>query len=164
MSAGGIKRTGSWNKVRMLVTNLKSDCKAAHRKFLMQWGLKAEAIARGHISAQDLGWKALKASTLATKVRGGYSENILVMTSSYFSAITSVVQGDRVFAGVKKGSKHIKGGDLTSIAAVHEYGNSNTPARPLWAPTYTETMAWTMKNNRPADILINALVSKYGRG
>jgi hypothetical protein len=127
----------------------------------MRWGLKAEALAKGHMSAQDLGWKPLKPQTIKTKVKKGYSENILMMTTSYFQAITTIVKGDTAFAGVKRGSKHSKGGDLTSIAAIHEYGSNSTPARPLWKPVFTEAMAWTTKSNNPADILITNLQAKY---
>lgn len=159
----GIVKEGAWDKVRQLITSLKGDMKEARDLCLKRWGLKAEAIARGHISAQDLGWRPLKPKTIAAKVRQGYSENILVMTSSYFQSITSTVKGDTAFAGVKRGVKHKSGQEMVKIAAVHEFGNTNTPARPLWGPTYEETMQWTVKSNRPADILQGILEKKYGK-
>lgn len=156
-----VRKIGNWNKVRALCDNLDKEMALAKKQCLMRWGLKAEAVAKGHISAQDLGWKPLKAATVSAKVKKGYSENILMMTTSYFQSITSFVKDDTAFAGVKKGSKNREGGDLISIAAVHEYGNSKTPARPLWQPTFKETMEWTVKTNNPADILMKNLEAKY---
>lgn len=157
---GSAKKIGDWAGVKELVFNLGGEMKKARTQCLMRWGLKAEALARGHISAQDLQWRALSPDYLAWKATEGYSTNILVMTSSYFQSITSLVKDKTAFAGVKIGSKNLKGNDLVSLAAVHEYGNNRTPARPLWQPVYEETMAWTVKENSPTKILISNL-AKY---
>lgn len=158
-----VRKTGQWSKVKDLTAQLKPIMNKAKKTCLMRWGIKAEGLAKSHMSAQDLGWRPLKPKTLEVKIRGGFSENILIMTSSYFQAITSYVQGDTAFAGVKKGTKNTQGDDLTKIAAVHEYGNDNMPARPLWTPVFKETMLWTTKENNPVDILMKDLNSKFGK-
>lgn len=158
----GMKKSGQWPKVKSLCGNLSKEMEKAQKQSLMRWGLKAEALAKGHMNAQDLGWRPLKPETIKRKVRKGYSENILIMTSTYFQNITTFVKGETAFAGVKRGSKHTGGGDLTSIAAVHEYGSNKVPARPLWRPVFKETMEWFRKGgNNPADILIKNLEARY---
>lgn len=160
----GVKKTGDWQKVRNITNVLKAMLKDAQKKCLMRWGLKAEGLAKGHISAQDLGWKPLKAKTVAVKIKAEHSENILVMTSSYFQAITSYVKGDTVYAGVKKGTK-TSNMDLVFIAAVHEYGSvsRNIPARPLWKPVFNETMVWQAAKNSPADIFMTDFNARFGK-
>ena len=86
----GTRKIGDWNKVHALIGNLAEEMYKAREMSLQRWGLKAEGIAKSHISKQDLGWEALKPETIASKVRKGQSENILVASSSYFQSITYV--------------------------------------------------------------------------
>lgn len=89
----------------------------------------------------------------------------MVETSTYFQSITSWVDGDTAYAGVKK-EKRYSGKDgteyVTDIAYLHEFGSETrgVPARPLWKPTFKEAMAWHWKNNKPEEIFLN-IVKKY---
>ena len=110
---------------------------------MKRWGLKAERIAKLHISKQDLNWRALKPKYKASKIMAKLSQNILVATSSYFGSITSYVEDETAYAGVKKEAKNKEGDVLADIAKVHEYGSETMqiPARPLWKPTFEETIS-----------------------
>lgn len=157
------QKVGDWKKVTNLVANIGKEMLAAQKISLMRVGLKAEGTAKKHISQQDLGWKPLKPATIAYKIRKGYSENILVMTSSYFQSITSWVVNDTVYAGVKRGVVHKKSGtEMGIIARVHEYGSlsGKIPARPLWQPTMEETIEWHLSKNSPVDIFVERM-KKY---
>lgn len=160
--ASSIEKTGDWGRVGNVISNLTKEMKSAQVLCLRRWGLKAEGIAKQHISSQDLGWKALQPSTKAFKARMGYSDNILVMTSTYFQSISSEVVGSKVYAGVKRGVRENGGAEVDSVARVHEYGNAGRgiPARPLWGPTYEETMEWTYTNNSPVTYFMDA-IKKY---
>lgn len=160
-----IKRVGDWDKVARVISNLSSEMQKAQIQSLQQWGLKAEALAVGHMSTQDLGWEELKASTIASKVRKGQSENILIATSSYFGSITSWVDKgtSTVYAGVRRTERDKDGNIIADIAKLHEYGSSarGVPARPLWQPTLDELSEWFPKSkSRPSEIFIKN-IKKY---
>lgn len=158
-----VKKTGDWATVKQLIASLGGEMKIAREQSLMRWGLKAEAIAKQHISNQDLGWKPLKARYLAGKIRQGYSNNILVRTGTYFRNITSYVVKDSAYAGIKRGLKDAEGNDTVSIAKVHEYGSlsGRIPARPLWKPTFIEVFEWHRKSNQPARIFAQNIKRKF---
>jgi hypothetical protein len=156
------KKVGDWGKVTFLIGQLEEELTRAQLLSLKRFGLKVEAVAKTHISRQDLKWEALKPVYLARKVKQGMSENTLVATSSYFNSITSFVMLDSVYAGVRKEAKNKTGQNLADIAAVHEYGSKsgNIPARPLWKPTFQEVIIWHIKNNTPETIFITN-IQKY---
>ena len=160
------RKVGEWEKLHLLELNLAKEIIGAKNTALRRWGLKAEGTAKLHISNQDLGWQALAPATLARKIRLGFSTNILVETSTYFQNITSWIDApnNTVYAGVKRGVREPNGEDTGMVAAIHEYGSQSgrIPARPLWQPTYAETMEWHIKNNNPAKIFIKNIKSKYG--
>ena len=135
-----INRIGNWDKVTSIINNLENEAKKASDISVKRWGLTAERIAKKHISAQDLGWQALSQRYLDSKVKKGYSNNILVRTSSYFQSITSWTMQGYAFVGVKREAKDSYGNVIANIAAVHECGSitANIPARPLWKPTLEE--------------------------
>lgn len=153
-------RTGDWQRVANIVANLNREAVAAYKESLMKFGLKVEALAKKHIASQDLNWQTLKPLTVARKVRKGQSEKILIATSTYFQSISSWVEGDTVYAGVKKTAYAADGiTELADIAAVLEFGSQNgaIPARPLWQPTFDEAIKWHKANNRPQDIFLRRL-------
>lgn len=157
------KKTGDWAKVKYLVANIGREMQNARTICLMRWGLKAEGLAKTHISTQDLGWAPLKPATIANKIRQGYSENILVETSTYFQSITSWADTNTVYAGVRREVRYKDGEVIADIAKIHEYGShsGDIPARPLWEPTFEETMQWQMKGvNTPANIF-KQQIKKY---
>lgn len=161
----GIKRTGDWDKVARAIHAIKKEMENARQEALKRWALKAEGIAKKHISAQDLGWQALKPETLARKVKQGYSDNILVQSSDYFQGITSWVdkKSGTALAGIKKNVRNSKGDDLTSIARVHEFGSDSgtIPARPLWRPTSEETIQWIRTSDSRPDKIFEKNMKKY---
>jgi len=159
----GFRRAGDWDRAANLIGNVGAEMLIARNKFLKQWGLKAERIAVTHMSKQDLNWVALAASTLAEKIRKGFSENILIRTSTYFQSITSWHIGNTVYAGVRKEVKDDDGNIVADIAATHEYGSRSgkIPARPLWQPTFKETQDWAA-NNSPEKMFLNTIRQRYG--
>lgn len=161
--SGRLNKIGDWDKIQRITGALAKEMENARKISLKRWGLKAEGFAKSHISKQDLNWKPLEPATIAQKIRKGYSENILVATSSYFQSITSWSDGERAYAGVKKTAKDADGNVIADIAATHEFGSKSgkIPARPLWKPVFDETMEWfDKKENQPATIFMQ-LISKY---
>ena len=159
------KKIGDWEKVERLIKAIKPEMVAAKNQSLMRWGLKAEGIAKKHISMQDLNWKPLKPETLAAKIRKGYSENILVATSSYFQSITSWADlpNNTVYAGVKKEARDEEGNVIADIAKVHEYGSlsGRIPKRELWGPTFEEVMVWHFDKNTPERLFAERIKKYY---
>lgn len=162
----GMEKVGDWSKIGLFIKNLSTELEKAQLTALEHWGLKAEGTAKKHISSQDLGWKPLKPSTLATKIRAGHSDNILVATSSYFQSITSWVDKSdmKAYAGVKRTAKDADGNIIADIAAVHEFGSvvANIPKRELWHPTFNETTKWFMSSNSRPAIIFSKNIKKYG--
>lgn len=154
-----MEKVGDWDKVHKLMNNLDKNLKKAQQIALMRWGLLAERIATQHIASQDLGWTPLDSKTLSKKVAQGYSENILVQSSTYFRNITSYVEGDTAYAGVKREVSYSNGVDVANIAAVHEFGTEHIPERPLWQPTLKEVQEAIGSDKRlnPATIFFNLL-------
>lgn len=154
-----MKKIGDWIKVGRLVANIGGEMKKAQQESLRNFGMKVERIAVEHMSSQDLGWRRLKPATLARKIRKGYSENILIETSTYFQSITSWVDGDKVQAGVKRGVREASGIEVADLAAIHEFGSrsGNIPARPLWQPSFEEALAWHRIHNSPVTIFMNKI-------
>lgn len=144
-----IKKVGDWEKIGHIIANLGKHMEDSRQISLKRFGLKAEAIAKTHISKQDLGWRPLKAATISQKVRKGLSSNILVATSSYFQSITSWHKKDTVYIGVNRTARNKTGQVIANIARVHEYGSGSIPKRPLWRPSFQEVMAWHLKHNDP---------------
>ena len=157
------KKIGDWNKVKLLCSIIGEEMQKSEQLCLQRFGLKAEALAKTHLSLQDLKWTALKPATIARKVRNGHSENILIQTSTYFQSITSWVEGETAYVGVKKTARS-GGEDLANIARVQEFGSKsrNIPARPLWKPVWDEAMVWVVKHNSPVDIFMKR-IEKYNK-
>jgi hypothetical protein len=106
---------------------------------LRQIGMEGERLAKEHMVNQDLGWTPLNADYLkrkTTPVKGKRrkSEKILIASSSYLQAITSVATRKQVFVGVLRGVRNDEGQEIANIARIHEYGSTKRkiPARPLW--------------------------------
>ena len=152
-----------WSNVAAAIANIGLEMEKAKGIALKQWGLHAEALAKKHMSTQDMGWEELKPATLAAKIRKGQSENILIATSDYFQAITSWTDKEAAYAGVKKGVKDREGNVIADIAAVHEYGSKSgeIPARPLWQPVYKETMEWFVKSDMTPVRIFARNMKKY---
>lgn len=140
-----VNKIGDWERARNVISHLAQDMSAALKESLPVVALKAERIAVLHVRNQDLNWQGLKDATLKQKSKKGWSNKIMIATTDYISSITSYATHDTAFAGVKKDAKNRDGESLVSIAAVMEFGHATTPARPLWGPTYKETLAWMKK-------------------
>jgi hypothetical protein len=159
-----LRKIGDWERVGMMIKAIQPEMVRAVDISLKRFGLKLEGTAKKHISQQDLPWAPLSAKYIARKVKQGYSENILVRTSSYFQSITSWVSDDTVYIGVRSEARNKDGVVLANIAAVHEYGSKSgvIPARPLWKPSMEETMTWHLSKNRPEQIFLKNM-EKYLR-
>jgi hypothetical protein len=132
------KKVGDWDKLRYLSVSLRQGLMTASNISVKRFGLIAEKIAKQHISSQDLPWAPLSQEYKAGKKKHGFSEKILVRTSTYFQSITAWSEGLSGYAGVKKGVREPDGEEVADIAKIHEYGSSKHPARPLWQPTFEE--------------------------
>ena len=156
---GKFRKTGDWRKVNMMTRSIQAEMEKSRMLSLKRFGLKVEAVAKMHISNQDLGWAPLNPKYLAQKIKKGLSNNILVATSSYFQSITSYVILDTSYTGVKKHVTEKDGTFVADIAKLHEYGSdsSGIPARPLWKPTINEVMVWHVSHNSPAKYLVQSL-------
>lgn len=147
-----MERVGDWDRTARLIASLNARLLKARKKSLTRFGLKAEGIAKKHMRDQDLPWAPLEPLTLARKIAKGYSENVLIASSTYFQSITSWVREDAILVGVKREVLADDGKTkLANIAAVHEFGSdsNSVPARPLWQPTLNETLEWHKKFNLP---------------
>ncbi len=139
-----LEKTGDWDVVGLLTANLSKEMKASQRIALKKVALKMEGTAKKHMARQDLGWEALKPSTIAQKARKGLSNKILIATSTYFQSIKSWVKGNTAYAGVNRKTTTEDGKVLADIAKIHEF--SKTTKRPLWKPTFVDAMRWYNKN------------------
>lgn len=156
-----MRKIGNWGKAEMLAgllhTHLLGACKSSSAAF----GLIAEKIAKDHIANQDLHWPPLSDKYRQQKEDHGFSDFILVRTSTYVQSITSWSEDLTGYAGVKRGiyytDEHGGTDEVCNIAKTHEYGsdiagrnhNVTIPARPLWKPTLDETMELWMKGHTP---------------
>lgn len=158
-----LKKTGDWGKIGRLIANIGDVMEESRNEALSAWALKAEALAKGHMSRQDLGWKALDPKTISAKIRKGQSENILIATSDYFQAITSWHDKEGAYAGVTKEVRNSDGDVIADIAALHEYGSESgkLPARPLWQPVYAEAMKWFSTSDKRPNKIFEKKIKKY---
>jgi hypothetical protein len=162
-----VQKFGHWGKFSMLAANLTKELQLAQETCLKRWALKAEGIAKEHISSQDLAngfWLPLAAYTIQKRSQRGTGYATLLETGSYLQSITSYVENDTAYVGVRRGMMHSDGSELDWIARINEEGNDslNIPARPLWQPTLMETMEWHLKNNSVKDIFIDNVRKRYG--
>jgi hypothetical protein len=157
----GFKKVGDWTNARRVVNSLRYHVEAANIEALGRLALKAEAVAKEHISNQDLPWAKLSPKYLAKKIRKGQSENILVADSTYFQSITSYTRGRAAYAGVPSNASNTEGKNLGKIAAYLELGSParKLPARSLWLPTFNETVVWGRTNLKISDIVKERLKS-----
>ena len=153
---------GDWKKATLVTSALKKEMEAARIISLKRWSSKARSIAITHITKQDLNWEALSTEYLKYKVKKGLSNQTLVATSTYKQNINAWNNITTAFAGVKRSVRRSDGTTYSEIARVLEYGNkSNTiPERPLWRPTFKETMAWYVKSSSRPDIVFKARMNK----
>jgi len=168
-----VRRVGNWVAFSRLQKNLTRELYKAYEQCLRRWALKAEGIAKMHISTQDLAgsyWAPLSPYTVLKKALAGNSPNTLVETSAYFQSITSWVSmaNGAAYVGVKRTAKYPKGtksgySSIAEVAKIQEYGSlaAGIPARPLWQPTFEETMKWHIQFNMPGRLFLNAIRQRY---
>jgi len=130
---------GDWGRFEMWRRKIASGASFEQMASeIGQFGESAKSVVVGHIFAQDLRWKKLSKVTLAKK---GGRQKIYWDTGEFVDSIQVEVQ-DRGLKGVrlevKPTGQHSTGIDMQELAAVLEYGNSKTPARPLWRPSFRE--------------------------
>lgn len=135
-------KTGDWKKLEQVLAEAGKRFKKEIRGATNNAGRLMQTTMAGHIEGQNLPWKPLTPRYLAWKLKHGYSEQILFMTSSLMSGI-KYHHGDWSggFVGVSRNAVRKDGSSLANIAAVHEFGtrDGRVPARPFVAPTLKET-------------------------
>lgn len=149
MPKQGFIQIGKWDVAKRFYSfATKAQIEAAKKRALTKIAVYAEAKAVEYMQSKQGEWEALNPQYLARKIAEGLSEKKLFATSSYFQAITSFVQKDVAFAGVKKGKVNEDGELLTNIAAIHEYGSdvANIPKRPFWSDVVKDTLEWIDKS------------------
>lgn len=159
-----VKKFGNWNLAGRFINNLKSDIEESNRVTLQRISIKARDTAVKHLRNQDLGWVSLAPETRRRKQNKGLSEKTLIATSSYFQSITAFSTSTHAYAGVKKTAKNKDGEIIADIAKVHEYGSKtrNIPARPLWRPTYKETVRYIRSSGIFAKAFLDRRKKRYG--
>lgn len=104
----------------------------------------AKLAIQNQVAPDGSTWEALSAWYVEWKRQKGYSEQIYLMSSSYFQAITNAVSAEgedlAAIVGVRRDSGTSANGeeDIWRIAEILEYGweefNVHIPPRPLWRP------------------------------
>lgn len=160
----GIYRTGKWGEARRFFGSIRSVWVEAKRKSLMRIGLQGEAIVVDNMDNLQSEWQDLSASYLAYKVKKGHSDKILHRTTTYRQSITSWVDNDTVFVGVKRTARNKEGEVIANIAAVMEFGSKkrNIPARPLYKPSLQELEDWLDKRDIFKETYIKILQKRTG--
>ena len=113
----GFKKFGQWDVVGLICSNMKKEAELAARRSVRNFGLKVEALAKKHMSAQDLGWAPLGKDYKRGKMAAGFSGNILVRTSTYQQSITTWTEnnGMKSLAGVKRNVVDEEGEELAKL-------------------------------------------------
>jgi hypothetical protein len=104
-------------------------------------GKAIEADAKRRFGTYQTGWPPLADSTMAERVREGYTpDDPLFRSGALQEAITHKVEGESVFIGVEGDAmlKDAAGREVqaSAVMAVHEFGDPrgapHTPARPVF--------------------------------
>jgi phage gpG-like protein len=126
----------NFDSVRKAFEDLGNQMEAKQVEALQKIGLYGETLAKKTISTQSMNWTPLRAKYLAYKIKKGFSEKILVKSSSLFQSISSWVDKTKmvVHIGIPINAKNSKGQPIHKYAKVLEYGSpsKNIPPRPLW--------------------------------
>lgn len=129
-----MKLDGPWMAINSMMSNLQPDIVAAYLIAQRKIAKKLQAIVKGHIYNQDLGWAALSGSTQSRKGHGkAYYD-----TGTYLQNIKIITRGTRIYVGIPKNLADARGVYYADIASMMEYGTKNMPARPLWEPSRKE--------------------------
>lgn len=133
---------GDWKKVQEKLSELDDDLKEGLKVALLQNAEMIRTKLVQHIQSQNLGWAGLDKDYLKQKRRKGLSQHILIATATLLNSITvNQVSDEEAFVGVLR-SAPTQGGDYVMIGSVMEYGSAarNIPARPLFGPTFKESL------------------------
>lgn len=151
-------------QVRRFMNGFTDDIRRVNERSAKRVGLKGEREAVLHLTNQDLNWTPNNSTYSDWKLKKGHSDKVLVKTSTYMQSITSFADGGRVWVGVSKDAKSEDGEEMTSIAAVLEFGSlkRGIPARPLWSVVLRELADWVKRENYFHREIINELKKKYG--
>lgn len=161
-----MRRVGQWDVANALTSNLKRDLKRARDISLKRFVLIGEKIVLGHMAKQDLNWEPLSDKYKSWKEKKGYSNKILIRTSTYFQAITGWVNDGTALIGVKRNVQNEEGEEIANIAKIHEYGSDarNIQARPLWGPSWKEARTEWFKADTPIQTYFRLFTSQYKIG
>jgi phage gpG-like protein len=143
------KKFGQWEMVGGFLGNLAERIDGALKKATHLNAMRVQRRLVLHLQNQDLvpeTWPHLNPAYKAKKVKEGFSDNVLIRTSSLLnsismqSAVVKTQGGLSAWVGVNRTARNKDGESLVNIAAVHEFGSlkANIPARPLFRTTYQE--------------------------
>jgi hypothetical protein len=158
--------SGDWAKADKLAAAFPAVMKNSIRFSLLGLGKKMRSIVIGHLKNQDLPWRRLKKKYKMKKLIDGFDTRIWMRTKTVRNAIITqykknsvTVTVDKVPMPITNGGKKIS---ALKVAKINEYGSAarNIPARPLFAPSIKEALAWHAKNNLPEMIFMKA-IKKY---
>lgn len=101
-------------------------------------GVEMRDDIRRRIEEQEFDHVPLDPEYKRSKERKGLDERILIATKDYLNGITTdvVMDGQRaeIQVGVEDREHEPSGLPLHKLAAIHEFGTSTIPARPVWRP------------------------------
>lgn len=165
-----ITQIGNWDGVNRMVNSFNSVAKTTSRIYLNTFADLASGLAKDHITSNDLSWAPLSDAWSDYKERMGWAPDIYMASGSYYEAITANIDLVTLtaFAGVRKGPLSGSSGiPLMVVAELMEYGFMEYPfvagglqARPLWTPTFEETIAWMSINMSWDDIFARIMINK----
>lgn len=158
------QKFGDWDIVMNICRNMPADIKTSNHQTLLVLAGKAEALAKKHMSAQDLAWQALSPDYMAWKIQHGYDSKTLFQKRDYFNAITHFMSdgGNKSYAGIPKKARNSEGISIYQYAKVMEFGSvaRNIPSRALWGPVLKEVYEFAKDNQVFAVAAIKAFTKR----
>lgn len=147
--AGRTGKIGDWEKLDRLLSGFGQRFKRNVRRATDKNGRLLESTVVGHFENQDLPWPSLTPGYRKRKIREGYSEQILIRTSTLSQNIRYHRQSwNEGFVGVARNVMTSDGQSLVNIGAVHEFGtrDGRVPARPFVSPSLEECIPEMVRN------------------
>jgi hypothetical protein len=165
------QRFGEWSKVQAIIDSLPREINNALSEHLTAMGREGVSVIQGHIDNSDLGWKPLSPVTIERKMEAGNARPSApwLATGETRNAIKYWKRNNVLSIGIPKGTMGEDARDLGRDAVENEYGVLSSakggykiPARPLFAPSFVQLLAWQRKRrNYPSQILVRNIARKY---
>jgi len=155
MARGKFKKIGDWEKVNAAIEKVAAKIEKAKEDFLKELGELALSKLKGHIDAQDLGWRPLSQAYIDSKDAAGYSTDTWIRSGKLYDSLSIISIPSGVGIGVPEGEKTDEGEEVSMIAAVQEFGALSVGIyeRPLFRPTMEEIITWIEEQNPMQDVI-----------